>query len=312
MQWFRASQWRNELRGGALPTMDLHSQPKWAIAAVVALAGGALLGGAVWSRHTAGFDGAVLAAAGSATPSRQGKAPTPAEVDHPAVAPEGRAEAETWSKAEIIAGLEECVRLLAPTGAEVEVSKPIRNGQCGAPAPVLLKRIDGVEVSPPAVVNCRLAARLHHWMKRTVQPVAQEVLGGRIARIVTASAYACRQRIGTTSNKLSEHSLANALDISAFVTADGRSVDVLTNWGPTTRDRQAQAKSEKLAGGDARPLRDAEQVEAGTTTKAQFLRRMHEGACGTFGTVLGPEANEAHRDHLHLDLAARKHTAFCE
>jgi len=28
--------------------------------------------------------------------------------------------------------------------------------------------------------------------------------------------------------------------------------------------------------------------------------------------VLGPEANEAHRDHFHFDLAARKRNAFCE
>jgi hypothetical protein len=228
------------------------------------------------------------------------------------VTPEGKAEAERWSDAEIIAGLEECVRLLAPTGANVEVSKPVRNGQCGAPAPILLKRIEGAEMSPPAVVNCQLAARLHHWMKGTVQPMAEEMLGARITRMVTASAYACRQRIGTPGNRLSEHSLANALDISAFVTADGRSIDVLTKWGPTARDRQAQPRNEKLAGGDARPLRDAEQVEATSTTQAQFLRRMHEGACAAFGTVLGPEANEAHRDHLHLDLAARKHGAFCE
>jgi hypothetical protein len=48
------------------------------------------------------------------------------------------------------------------------------------------------------------------------------------------------------------------------------------------------------------------------TTEASFLRRLHKGACGTFGTVLGPEANEAHRDHFHFDLAARKRNAFCE
>jgi hypothetical protein len=291
--------------------MDLRSPPKWSLAALL-LAGGALVVGALipWVGQNTGLDGAALAARGSV--SKQEKLKAPAGVDHPAVAPEGKAEAERWSDAEIIAGLEECVRVLAPTGAEVEVSKPVRNGQCGAPAPVLLKRIDGAEVSPPAVVNCRLAARLDHWMKRTVQPVAQEMLGVGITRIVTASGYTCRQRIGTPGNRLSEHSLANALDISAFVTADGRSIDVLTNWGPTVRDRRAQAKNEKLAGGDARPLRDAEQVEASSTMPALFLRRMHEGACGTFGTVLGPEANEAHRDHLHVDLAPRKHSAFCE
>ena len=41
-----------------------------------------------------------------------------------------------------------------------------------------------------------------------------------------------------------------------------------------------------------------------------FLRRLHKGACGIFGTVLGPEANEAHRDHFHLDLAPRRRSAF--
>lgn len=104
-----------------------------------------------------------------------------------------------------------------------------------------------------------------------------------------------------------------ALDISAFVMGGGQPIDVLTNWGPTARDRQAQAKSEKPAGGgDARPIRDAEQVDGTSTSKARFLRRMHASACSMFGTVLGPEANEAHRDHLHLDLAPRKHSAFCE
>jgi len=42
------------------------------------------------------------------------------------------------------------------------------------------------------------------------------------------------------------------------------------------------------------------------------IRRMHDGACRVFGTVLGPEANEAHRNHLHLGLASRKRSAFCE
>jgi hypothetical protein len=292
--------------------MDLNPKSLCTIA-VLALAGGILLlGGTIpWSGRDAGSDGAALAAR---APGRREKVPKPAEADHPSVAPEGKAEAETWSDAEIIAGLEECVRLLAPTGAEVEISKPIRNGQCGTPAPVLLKRIAGVEVTPPAVVNCRLAARLDHWMKDTVQPVAEEMLGGRITRIITASGYACRQRIGTSGGRLSQHSLANALDISAFVIGGGQPIDVLTNWGPTARDRLAQAKSEKPAGGgDARPIRDAEQVDDGTSTsKARFLRRMQASACKMFGTVLGPEANEAHRDHLHLDLAPRKHSAFCE
>jgi hypothetical protein len=253
------------------------------------------------------FDGRAQAA--RATSTRQPTTP-PTEADHPPVQPSDNAEAEIWPDAEVISALQECVRLLTPTGDAIEVSKPIRNGQCGTPAPVLLKRVAGAEVSPSTLVNCRIAAKLHQWIEKTVQPTAQELLGAPVRRIVTASAYTCRQRIGTTNDRPSEHSFANALDISAFVTADGRSIDVLTGWGQTARDRQAQARSDKPAGGDARPLRETSPASA--TREGQFLRRMHEGACGIFGTVLGPEANEAHRNHLHLDLAARKDSAFCE
>jgi hypothetical protein len=251
-----------------------------------------------------------------AVESNLAKAKTPVPADHPPVAPTPPAEAAaTWSDKEIISALEECVRLLAPTGADVELSKPIRNGQCGTPARVLLKRVDGVELSPPAVVNCRIAAKVHTWIKESLQPLALEVLGQRLSRLDTASAYMCRQRVGSKSEKLSEHSFANALDISAFVTTDGRSIDVLTRWGQTARDRQAQAAAPNAAGGgNASPVRDVAPVNSANslTHEAKFLRRVHGGACAIFGTVLGPEANEAHRNHLHLDLAARKRSAFCE
>ena len=45
---------------------------------------------------------------------------------------------------------------------------------------------------------------------------------------------------------------------------------------------------------------------------ALFLRAAHETACKRFGTVLGPEANEAHRNHFHLDMAKRRYGNYCE
>lgn len=45
--------------------------------------------------------------------------------------------------------------------------------------------------------------------------------------------------------------------------------------------------------------------------KRLFLRALHKGACGIFGTVLGPEANRAHHDHFHLDAKTRR-SSFCE
>ena len=43
-----------------------------------------------------------------------------------------------------------------------------------------------------------------------------------------------------------------------------------------------------------------------TTKEATFLKRLHRGSCTVFATVLGPEANEAHRDHFHLDMKERR------
>jgi len=46
--------------------------------------------------------------------------------------------------------------------------------------------------------------------------------------------------------------------------------------------------------------------------KAAFLRAVHKAACTIFATVLGPEANRAHKNHFHLDMAERKSAGICE
>ena len=285
---------------------------------------------------------------------------------------------DVWSDAQVIAALRECMRLLAPIAADIEVSEPLKQEQCGTPAPVSVRRVGSgankVEINPPAVVNCAIVVGLHSWVERTLQPAALEAFGSRIARLRSVSGYACRNRIGSHdhADRLSEHALANAIDIAGFVTADGRTIEVARSWGPTARDQEAQrltaararegaSKVDKKAeqpkasqrnpkisaianahldsaGAKKRPgsIQTAELQRPGTgrsdvdaqqkgsaptaagpvdiakSAEAQFLRRLHKGACGVFGTVLGPEANEAHRDHFHFDLAHRRHSAYCQ
>ncbi len=43
-----------------------------------------------------------------------------------------------------------------------------------------------------------------------------------------------------------------------------------------------------------------------------FLRGAHASACEIFGTTLGPEANNAHRNHFHVDMAPRKVKKICD
>ena len=63
--------------------------------------------------------------------------------------------------------------------------------------------------------------------------------------------------------------------------------------------------------GGPKPAAAADQAGA-ADAKTQFLRAAHVAACRIFGTVLGPEANNAHRNHFHLDMAPRAKTNYCE
>ncbi len=43
-----------------------------------------------------------------------------------------------------------------------------------------------------------------------------------------------------------------------------------------------------------------------------FIRKAHETACNRFFTVLGPEANRAHKNHFHVDMAERRNgSSYC-
>ncbi len=54
-------------------------------------------------------------------------------------------------------------------------------------------------------------------------------------------------------------------------------------------------------------------LASGPGGKMDFLRSAHDSACKLFHTVLGPEANRAHRNHFHVDMAERiKNTKICE
>jgi hypothetical protein len=94
-----------------------------------------------------------------------------------------------------------------------------------------------------------------------------------LTAITPAAGYACRRINNRPSGALSEHAKGNAIDVSAFAFADGREATVLDGW----RGRDAA-----------------------------FLRAVWAGACGPFGTVLGPEADRWHQDHFHFDVKRRR------
>jgi hypothetical protein len=308
-------------------------------------------------------------------PLRRGKEPTPPPTAAPqpgkplpiTMIPPKPADpavnANAWTKEEIDAAKVSCAAILKSVQAVTIAEAPVREGGCGAPAPVRLVSIGKnpeVALSPPPLVTCELVAGLYQWMKNDIQPLSKKHFGAPVIKIETMSDYSCRMAYGRKGNKLSEHGKANALDIRGFITARGETAYVLEQWGKTDRDRKAElavlaaqkeaaakatsaaanagsktavdqqtanavAVSQASLAGGLKPgkpemrQRDTGQKaaeaivpEAPMSKKTQFLHDAHDTACRVFGTSLGPESNEAHRNHFHVDMAERKRTKICE
>jgi len=137
-------------------------------------------------------------------------------------------------------------------------------------------------VSPPATLACPIVSVLDRWISEAVQPAAQKWFGQPVAGIKQISAYSCRGMNGNPNAHISEHAFGNALDIAAFVLADGRVVTVEHGWH-------------------------------GTPEEQGFLRDVQGAACQMFNTVLAPGANVYHYNHIHVDLMRRAYRPhICE
>jgi len=260
-----------------------------------------------------------------------------------------------WTQPQILGGRAACTKMLAQVVASYEAADPIREGMCGAPAPIRLSTINAaprVEIRPSALVTCAMAVQLAHWMAQTVQPAARKHLGEEIVAIRNVASYSCRNRYNASNTRISEHALVNALDIAAFETASGKTVTLLQHWHAKEQkqvsESQARKARDRSDGEAAEAVREEDDkprvspasakrlisaAEAATkenppppepkpekpkapelvpAPEANFLHAAFDGACKTFGTVLGPESNAAHRDHFHLDMKERSYGGYCE
>ncbi|MFP4538896.1 MAG: extensin family protein [Dichotomicrobium sp.] len=228
-----------------------------------ALAGGALPAGAAPP---------VPEARGTPPPTIPEKREVPEELVRPDLA-DRPAE---WAPEEIVAAQRACISAIADHAYDLEPLEPVREGLCGAPAPVSLHGLPGetdLRLTPSATLTCAMAARLREWVVRVLQPTAQARLDSPVVKLRLMGTYTCRRRYAEANTRLSQHALANAIDIGAFQTADGQVVSVLDHW-------------------------------SGDDERAAFLHDIHTGACQIFDTVLGPRANEAHANHFHFDIGS--------
>ncbi len=166
-----------------------------------------------------------------------------------------------------------------------EMLEPIAEGICGERSPLLVNavRVNGREIgfSSPVTTNCQMAGALADWVGE-VDAYAKAALDSPVEVLGTGTSLMCRDRVGGGEAFVSEHGFANALDVTGFTLADGRTIAVEADWMPAT------------------------------APEGRLLRQAHGAACGRFTTVLGPEANAEHEDHLHLDLGCHGQTCTAQ
>jgi len=142
-----------------------------------------------------------------------------------------------WTETEIAAAKAKCGEALSSLTLNYEQLPPIKEGLCGAPAPILLKSLGvnpEVALEPSATVTCTLAKALNTWLNESVQPQAKALFNSSVTKLHVGS-YTCRNRNGGADAPLSEHALANALDISDFVLTSGERIAARQNQSDVSR-----------------------------------------------------------------------------
>lgn len=174
--------------------------------------------------------------------------------------------------------LDECRSVLTRSRVDYETLPAVDEGACSRPDRT---RLTGFPLSPNSpATTCPVAAVLELWRTKSLEPASLDILGSRVIAIEHLGAYSCRRLYGQNEGAWSEHATGNAIDIAAFLLADGRKITVLGDWD-------------------------------GDDKEARFLRQLRDDACGVFATVLSPDYNTAHADHFHFDQQDRW-TGVCQ
>lgn len=162
-----------------------------------------------------------------------------------------------------------CRAVLARSQVAFTVLPAAGAGSCSRPDRTRLDAFPFVPDRP--ATTCGLGIALKLWERDVLEPAAQDLFDSKVDKIQHLGAFSCRRVYGRDSGPWSEHATGNAVDIAGFVLADGTQISVARDW----------------------PTEGA---------KAAFLRRVRDGGCRSFSTVLSPDYNAAHADHFHLDM----------
>lgn len=149
---------------------------------------------------------------------------------------------------------------------------------CGAPQVVIYQGSPAkIGYSPSVMVTCTMALALARF-ESIMQDEAMRTFGKRVVKVTHVGTYACRE-MAAYKGWVSEHSYANAIDLTDFTLEDGRTINVLKHFHPGVATTAAKE---------------------GTFMRDIARRAFDED---TFSTVLTPFFDKLHANHFHVDLA---------
>lgn len=148
-------------------------------------------------------------------------------------------------------------------------------GDCGASDVVRLEAViqpdqSRVAISPPATMRCTMAEAVATWIREDLTATVAS-LGSPPRELDNYASYDCRGRNRVAGARISEHGLANAIDVRGVRLANGRFADFT--------DRKLDR---------------------------EFREAVRKSICARFTTVLGPGSDGHHETHIHMDLAERR------
>ncbi|RKE67458.1 hypothetical protein DFP91_5222 [Pseudorhodoplanes sinuspersici] len=148
-------------------------------------------------------------------------------------------------------------------------------GDCGATDVVKLEAVimpdkSRVTLTPPATLRCTMAEVVATWVREDLT-ASVAALGSAIRNLDNYASYDCRGRNRIAGAKISEHGMANAIDVRGIHLANG-----------------------KFAGFTDRNF------------AFDFRETVRKQTCARFTTVLGPGSDGHHETHIHVDLAERR------
>jgi hypothetical protein len=161
-------------------------------------------------------------------------------------------------------------RSYAPNSEPSVATAPATIVPLGPPAAQALT-VAPATLTPTATLACPVVSVLNRFVSDRVQPAAARWFGQPVVEIKQISAYSCRGMNGNPHANISEHAFGNALDIAAFILADGHKITVKDGWH-------------------------------GAPEEQGFLHDVQGAACEMFTTILAPGSNAYHYDHMHVDL----------